>query len=67
VDQYAWLVATLRKSSPAELPAVLARVRLTPETRRDLEQRWKKRMTEEPAVQQAFLSALARHLGETSR
>lgn len=67
VDQYAWLVATLRKSSPAELPAALARVRLTPETRKDLEQRWKKRMTEEPAVQQAFLSALARHLGETSR
>jgi hypothetical protein len=67
VDQYAWLVATLRKASPADLPAILGRVRLTPETRKDLEQRWKKRMTEEPAVQQAFLSALARHLGEAPR
>ena len=67
VDQYAWLVATIRKSAPADLPAVLARVRLTPETRKELEQRWKKRMSEEPAVQQAFLSALARHLGDSTR
>jgi hypothetical protein len=67
VDQYAWLVSTLRKSSPADLPAVLARVRLTPETRKELEQRWKQRMTAEPAVQQAFLAALARHLGENPR
>jgi len=67
VDQYAWLVATLRKSAPADLPAVLARVRLTPETRKELERRWKKRMSEEPAVQQAFLSALARHLGDSTR
>ena len=62
VDQYAWLVATLRKTAPADLPTVLGRFRLTPETRKDLEDRWSKRMAADPALQQRFIAALTQRL-----
>ncbi|MFO0756958.1 MAG: hypothetical protein U0359_10720 [Byssovorax sp.] len=42
---------------------MLARFRLTPEARRWLEERWRARMGADPALQQAFLAALGRHLG----
>jgi hypothetical protein len=63
VDQYAWLTATLRRTAPADLPAVLARVRLTPETRKELENRWSSRMAADPQLTETFISLLARHLG----
>jgi hypothetical protein len=63
VEQYAWVVATLRRTSPEQIPAALARFRLTSETKRELESRWSKRMASDPALQQAFLAHLARYLG----
>lgn len=63
VEQYAWLVAALRNATPAEVPATLTRLRLTRETRREVEDRWAKRMAADPALQERFLAALARHLG----
>jgi hypothetical protein len=62
VDQYAWLTATLRRTAPADLPTTLARVRLTPETRKELESRWNRRMAADPQVKETFVSLLARHL-----
>ena len=65
VDQYAWMTATLRRATAADLPAVLERLRLTAATRHDLEERWARRMAADPALREAFLVALARHLGAT--
>jgi hypothetical protein len=67
VDQYAWLTATLERAAPADLPAALARVRLTPETRKELEQRWSGRMAADPHLKETFLSLLTRHLGAPGR
>jgi len=67
VDQYAWLTATFRRTAPADLPAVLARVRLTPETRKELEARWSSRMAADPHLKETFLLLLARHLGGPAR
>jgi hypothetical protein len=64
VDQYAFIVASLRKAT--DVPTTLARFRLTAESRKELEARWAKRMATEPAVREAFLAALGRHLSEGS-
>ena len=61
VDQYAWIVASLRKAT--DVPAVLARFRLTPETRKELEARWAKRMAADQTLRETFIAALGRHLG----
>jgi len=63
VEQYAWLVATLRRTAPSDLLATLARLRLSPESLQDLEERWSRRMAADPALKDAFLAALTRHLG----
>jgi hypothetical protein len=60
VEQYAWVVASLRKAT--DVAAALARFRLTPESRRELEARWAKRMAADEALREAFLAALGRHL-----
>lgn len=63
IERYAWLVATFRKAAPADLPATLARFGLTTESRKELEAQWAKRMAEDASLREAFLAALARHLG----
>lgn len=67
VEQYAWLVATLRRAAPADVPATLTRLRLTPETRRELEERWAKRMAADAALRESFLAVLARYLAAGAR
>lgn len=63
VEQYAWVVATLRRAaSPADLEQALARFRLTAETRKLLEERWRTRMAADPALQARFVALLAGHL-----
>ncbi len=63
VEQYAWVVATLRKAaSPGELAQALARFRLTAESKRQLEERWRERMAADPALQARFLALLTGHL-----
>jgi hypothetical protein len=44
------------------VPALLARVRLTGETRKDLEVLWAGRMAADAALKEAFLAALGRFL-----
>jgi hypothetical protein len=61
VEQYAWVVAKLRKAAPESLAATLATLRLTPETREQLEAHWRGRMGRDAALQQAFLAALSRY------
>jgi hypothetical protein len=65
VDQYAWIVASLRKATEAELPATLDRLRLTPAARAALETRWRERMSAEPGLADRFAEALRRHLPAT--
>jgi hypothetical protein len=60
VEQYAWIVAKLRQATTTDLPATLATLRLTPETREHLEAHWRGRMGRDPALQQAFIAALTR-------
>jgi hypothetical protein len=62
VDQYAWIVAKLRQAAPADLVSALATVRLNPETREQLEAHWRARMARDPALQQAFITALGRFM-----
>lgn len=62
VDQYAWIVAKLRQAAPADLAGALATVRLNPETREQLEAHWRARMGRDPALQQAFITALGRFM-----
>ena len=62
VDQYAWIVAKLRQAAPADLAGTLATVRLNPETREQLEAHWRARMGRDPALQQAFITALGRFM-----
>jgi hypothetical protein len=63
VEQYAWLIASLRRTPAIELPGVLARFRLTAESLRDLETRWAGRMVAEPRLSEAVQAAVARFLG----
>jgi len=58
IDQYAWIVAKLRNAAPADLPRTLANLRLTTETREQLEAYWRARMAVDPALRQAFIAAL---------
>lgn len=64
VEQYAWVTATLKRAQTANLAAALQRLRLTEDSRRRLDALWKGHMARYPAVKQAFISALARHLSE---
>ncbi|NUP05236.1 MAG: hypothetical protein HOW73_04150 [Polyangiaceae bacterium] len=67
VDQYAWVVATLRKTAPADLPNMLGRLRLTTVTRTTLDALWKAHMARYPHVKQVFVHALATHLTRMSK
>jgi hypothetical protein len=65
VEQYAWVVAKLRKAAPAEFARTLATLRLTPETRGQLEAHWRARMGRDPELQQAFIAALGRFMKDS--
>jgi hypothetical protein len=67
VEQYAWLVATLRKAGPEGTPAVLARMRLDPPRRAQLEAHWRERLARDPALRETFTAALARQLTAAPR
>lgn len=67
VEQYAWLVATLRKAGPEGTPAVLARMRLDAPRRARLEAHWRERLAREPTLRETFTAALARHLAAAPR
>ncbi|MFO0615667.1 MAG: hypothetical protein U0414_23940 [Polyangiaceae bacterium] len=60
VEQYAWVLATLRRASEAELPGVLARLRLSPETRAALDATWDAKTRRDPALSRALDQALAK-------
>ena len=62
VDQYAWVSASLKRAKSGELEATLTRLRLTPASRASLDAIWKAHMARYPAVKQAFILALAKHL-----
>jgi hypothetical protein len=62
VDQYAWVTATLKRAKAADLEATLTRLRLTSDSRVSLDAIWKAHMARHPAVKQAFILALGRHL-----
>lgn len=62
VEQYAWLVATLRKAPAHAMSETLARFRLTEEQKTRLETLWRERMSADPKVRETFTAALARHL-----
>jgi hypothetical protein len=68
VEQYAWLVAALRRArGPAEVEQAFRALRLSPDVQRPLEERWRARMAADPALQQRFLAALATHLSGAPR
>jgi hypothetical protein len=62
VEQYAWISATLGAATAPELPAALARLRLTQETRAELEAGWNAFLDANPAARAAFMLALGREL-----
>lgn len=62
VDQYAWVTASLKRAKAGELEATLTRLRLTQASRVSLDAIWKAHMARYPAVKQAFILALAKHL-----
>jgi hypothetical protein len=59
VEQYAWVWSTLRRASEAELGGLLARLRLSPETRAALDAAWDVK-TRDPAIARALDEALAK-------
>jgi hypothetical protein len=61
LEQYAHVSAALKAATPPELPAVLERFRLTPETRAQLDASWKARMQADPTVAIRFAVLLADH------
>lgn len=65
VEQYAWVAATLRRTSPEGLADALAKLRLTPASKAELEAHWRARMAADADLQRAFLAALAKQLSET--
>lgn len=67
VEQYAWVVSRLRRAAAADLAGTLVTLRLTPETREQLEAHWRARMGRDPALQQAFIAALGRFLRGSTR
>lgn len=58
LDQYAWIVASIRASAASDLPALLTRFRLTPESHRALEARWRERMASDPVLAESFATRL---------
>ncbi len=66
IDQYAWIVAKLRQAAPADLPRTLATLRLTTETREQLEAHWRDRMAADPELRQTFIAALGGFLKKSS-
>ena len=62
VEQYAWVIATLKRATPETLPATLERLRLTPASRAELEARWRAHLMRFPDLKQAFIRALAHQL-----
>jgi len=64
LEQYAWLSATLKSTLAEELPAILAKVRLTVETRQTLESYWRARFEAEPALRQAFMPLFAKFVAK---
>lgn len=62
VEQYAWVTATLRKTPPEQMGEVLARLRLSPQTRGQLDARWQARMGMDPALRETWRTAVDRHL-----
>lgn len=62
MEQYAWVTATLQKTPPEGLAEVLARLRLTHETRAELDTKWRARIAADPALRDALAAAIARHL-----
>lgn len=62
VEQYAWVVAALRRAKGPEITAALARLRLTEASRAKLDAVWRAHMARHPAVKQVFIRALAQHL-----
>lgn len=63
VEQYAWVVATLKRATPLSLPTTLERLRLTPTSRAELEARWRAHLARHPDLKQLFIRALAAQLG----
>jgi hypothetical protein len=62
IEQYAWISATLSTATAAELPAALARLRLTVETRAELEAGWDAFLNADGAARTTFMLALGRQL-----
>lgn len=62
VAQYAWVFTTLRRAAHADLPSVLERLRLTPETRKELDADWAARIRKDSGVRLAFSEGLERLL-----
>lgn len=62
VAQYAWVLVTLKKAAPETLPSVLDRLRLTPETRRELDADWAARIRKDSGARHDFKEALGRLL-----
>ncbi len=60
IEQYAWVNATLTAASARELPAALARLRLTPETRAELEAGWNTFLQTDSAARATFMLAVGR-------
>ena len=67
VEQYAWVVSRLRQAAQADLAGTLITLRLTPETREQLEAHWRSRMGRDPELQQAFIAALGRFLKRSTK
>jgi hypothetical protein len=62
IEQYAWVSATLAAATAAELPATLVKLRLTMETRAELEAGWNAFLHADSAARTAFMLALSREL-----
>jgi len=67
-EQYAWLVAALRRArGPAEVEQAFRALGMSPELQRPLEELWRARMAADPASQQRFLAALQRYLASPAK
>lgn len=60
IEQYAWVSATLTAATAADLPAALAKLRLTAETRAELEAAWNTFLNADGDARTAFMLALGR-------
>ncbi|MEZ4294663.1 MAG: hypothetical protein R3B70_06780 [Polyangiaceae bacterium] len=63
VEQYAWLVAALRRArGPQDIEHAFRALRLSSDVHRPLEEHWRARMSADPALQKRFLAALQQNL-----